>query len=95
MVTWSVLASMNNDVAGIDQDILRPEVTVHDPVILNVGECVTHVQRDADRTFVWELVSGQYLAQGLPVEPFGDDVVLAAVLVGVQLPWMRVEAGRP
>jgi hypothetical protein len=66
MVTWSVLASMNNDVAGIDQDILRPEVTVHDPVILNVGECVTHVQRDAHRTFVWSLFPASIWHRGCP-----------------------------
>src|SRR5690348_15506485 len=64
----------------VHQDVLGTQVSMNYAVPMNVFERVTNVQRDSHGTNLWEFFRFcQYFPQWRAVEPFSDQVGLAAV----------------
>ena len=78
-------------IIGIDHDVFRLQVPVHDAFAMDIFEGIADSQRDTNGAVNGQLfLFDQDLPQQPPIHPFHDHVHAAAIIVGVYLHHARM-----
>jgi len=73
-----------HDAVGVDHDVLGLDVAVYEAVVVGVGEGVSDLDDDVDGFLLAEAVAaGEVVGDGLALDVFHDEVVVAAGLADV------------